>query len=351
MAGRLNCSLTRRRAGAALLLLAAVLLMHALFGRLLWRLHEDWLGEAASAPPPRLAVAFVRELSPQVVKTPPRPMTRRLPPPLASAELAPGLPAELPAAAIEPPAAPEPLGDLALPEPPPDAAEPGPEWPASTRLRYTLNGHYRGEVNGEAEVQWLREGRRYQVHLEVRVGASFAPLISRRMSSDGLLTAAGIAPERYDEDTKMLLRERQRVTVRFDREGQVLRLPRGPAQPLPAGAQDAASQFVQLTWLFLTGRERLEPGRVLELPLALPRRLYQWRYEVVGEELLYTPMGPLPAWHLRPQLERLPRTSDLKAEVWLAPGLQYLPVRLRIAQDEQTYIDLMLKAPPLQAAQ
>jgi hypothetical protein len=41
--------------------------------------------------------------------------------------------------------------------------------------------------------------------------------------------------------------------------------------------------------------------------------------------------------------------GDLRAEVWLAPGLQYLPVRLRIAQDEQTFVDLLLKQLPLQA--
>ena len=49
--------------------------------------------------------------------------------------------------------------------------------------------------------------------------------------------------------------------------------------------------------------------------------------------------------------ERLLHTgSDLRAEVWLAPSLQYLPVRLMIRQDEQTWIDLMLQSAPLQAA-
>ena len=59
-------------------------------------------------------------------------------------------------------------------------------------------------------------------------------------------------------------------------------------------------------------------------------------------------MGPLAAWHLRPLAENT--GSDLRAEVWLAPSLQYLPVRLMIRQDEQTWIDLMLQSAPLQAA-
>lgn len=336
MAGQL-----RRRRGLLALIVLLVLLAHGWLGRALQL--QPLLGEAT---PPRLAAAFVREL---VEQAPPKrlvaPMPR--PRPLHSRPLAP-LPevpaleemAEL-AALAELPAAAEPAPD--------EPAEPGPEWPLSTQLSYRLQGNFRGPLEGEAQVQWLREGRRYQVHLDVLVGARFAPLITRRMSSDGLLTPLGIAPQRYDEDTKMLLRDARRSKIAF--EGQVLRLADGKAQPQPPGVQDAASQFVHLTWLFLTGRETLRPGLVIAMPLALPRRLYRWRYEVIGEEELQTPMGPLSAWHLRPLFDHGEgRVQDLKAEVWLAPGLQYLPVRLLIRQDDGSHLDLMLKAPPLQAA-
>ncbi|WP_197047019.1 DUF3108 domain-containing protein [Paucibacter sp. KBW04] len=228
----------------------------------------------------------------------------------------------------------------------PSSQEPGPEWPPSTRLSYELTGNYRGAVTGQAQVEWIRQGSHYQVHLEVGVGPSFAPLLSRRMSSDGVLGPMGISPRRYDEDTKFILGERRRVSVLF--QGDSLRLANGREEPSAVGSQDAASQFVQLTWLFLTGREQMRPGLVLELPLALPRRQYRWRYEVVGEELLQTPMGPLPTWYLRPSV--LASGGDLTAEVWLAPSLQYLPVRIRIRQDEKNFVDLMLKASPLQAA-
>jgi hypothetical protein len=43
-------------------------------------------------------------------------------------------------------------------------------------------------VHGEAQVEWLREGTRYQVHMDVSVGPSFAPLMSRRVSSEGEIT-------------------------------------------------------------------------------------------------------------------------------------------------------------------
>jgi hypothetical protein len=219
--------------------------------------------------------------------------------------------------------------------------EPGPEWPLSTRLSYVLSGYYRGPVTGQAQVEWLRQGRDYQVHLDVDVG-----LVARRMSSQGRLTPEGIAPQRYDEETRLLFVEARRSSLFF--RGSEVQLANGQREPLPPGGQDSASQFVQLTWLFLTGREPMRVGQVVRFPLVLPRRQYAWQYEVVGEETLDTPMGSVASWHLRPG--RSAAGGDLTAEVWLAPALQYLPVRLVIRQDADTYIDLMLKRAPLQAA-
>lgn len=224
--------------------------------------------------------------------------------------------------------------------------EPGAEWPLSTRLSYVLTGNFRGPVHGQAQVEWMRKGRDYQVHLDVGVGPSFAPLITRRMSSQGRLTPDGIAPQRFDEETKVIFSDARRVSVQF--LGAEVQLASGARQPVAPGAQDAASQFVHLTWLFLTGREPLQAGRVVQFPLALPYRQYLWPYEVLGEEQLNTPMGLVSAWHLRPQ--RPPTGGDLAAEVWLAPSLQYLPVRLIIRQDADNFVDMVLRSVPLQAA-
>lgn len=327
--------------------------------------------------PERLQVVYVRELA---LADPPRPSAAPAIQPLVPKRIAPA--ASEPASApdtvahapevepaldwpvqTEPPAEPA-SADVAASAPtaaefalasPASAAEPAQsaasapvpfEWPASTRLSYVLTGNYRGEINGNAQVEWIRQGSHYQVNLDVAVGPSFMPLIARHMTSDGELGEQGLRPLRYDEDTKVLFRERRRVSVLF--QGAQVVLANGRRENAAPGTQDSASQFVQLTWLFLTRRVQPEPGRVIALPLALPRRLYGWRYEVMGEETLDTPMGPVQTWHLKPQQEA--GGGDLTAEVWIAPQLQYLPVRLRIQQDAQTFVDLMLKAPPQQAA-
>jgi Protein of unknown function (DUF3108) len=188
------------------------------------------------------------------------------------------------------------------------------------------------------------------VRLDVAVGPSFAPFITRRMSSQGRLTPDGIAPQRYDEETGFILGDPRRTSVFF--QPAEVQLASGQRQAVPRGAQDSASQFVQLTWLFMTGREPLQAGHIVQFPLVLPRKQYAWQYEVLGEVVLDTPMGPLASWHIRPTPQTRAQVGggDLVAEAWLAPSLQYLPVRLLIRQDEQTYIDLMLKSAPLQAA-
>lgn len=228
-----------------------------------------------------------------------------------------------------------------LPDPTREVVPPF-QWPPPTRLSYQLRGHYRGWVDGTAQVQWLPHGPRYEVLLDVGVGPAFAPLVARRMSSQGAITADGLQPTLYRERTRFLVFSRERI-VRLGPEGVVLA--DGTRVPGPPGVQDTASQFVQLTWLLATQPRLLQPGASVAVPLALPHRLAPWVFEVVAQEWLDTPLGPLPTWYLRPRPgNQGPR--DLAVEIWIAPTLQHLPVRLRVRQDAETFIDLMLAAPP-----
>ena len=357
-----------RAARPPVLLVLAVLALHLLAGREVLRIHEGWVSEGPPPMPARMRVEFVREMLSQ---TPPA--ARALPParpaavpaavPAAGPVAAPQQPASAPetkpdaaassssaahpvavaAAASAPAESPSPgvLADAASPD-----AEPGPEWPLSTRLSYQLTGNSRGPVSGQAQVEWLRKGADYQMHLDVGIGPSFAPLVTRRMSSEGRLTPGGVSPRAYDENTQVIFSEPKRYGLAFlGGDAPTITQADGSVQ---YGVQDAASQFVQLTWLFLTGREPMQVGRVVRFPLRLPSGAYEWQYESVGEEVLHTPMGPLAAWHLKPR--QAARGGDMTADVWLAPTLQFLPVRLLIRQNADTYLDLMLKSAPLQAA-
>ncbi|HEV7575006.1 MAG TPA: DUF3108 domain-containing protein [Caldimonas sp.] len=218
------------------------------------------------------------------------------------------------------------------------------EWPASTRVSYVLTGNYRGEVSGTAQVEWIRVGERYQVNLDLVVGPEFAPLITRRMTSEGAIATSGLVPDRYDEDTHVAFRERRRMTVVFENDAVVLA--NGERRERLAGVQDTASQFVQLTWLFSTEPSRLRVGNAVAFPLALPRAMDSYVYDVTEAQTLATPFGAIEAFHLKPRPRPTRRPGTLSAELWIAPELRYLPVRIRIEQDAATFIDLMIARKP-----
>jgi len=63
----------------------------------------------------------------------------------------------------------------------------------------------------------------------------------------------------------------------------------------------------------------------------------------VAEETLQTPeLGPVQAFHLRPRPIANP-AGEITAEIWFAPSLQYLPVRVRIALGGDNFVDLMVE--------
>ncbi len=367
----------RRTRWAALF--AVVLLLHGLAASWLDDNLVGW-GAGQQPMPQRMEVAFVRTLEPAapapvVVAAPapaapaaPRPRRVRAPARAASAASAASAPEDIKPAPVAMVEEVLPVAAVATPPPEPAASEPVPspaavaapsapsasaaeasfEWPPSTRLTYKLVGNYRGEIHGSARVQWVRVGPRYQVHMDVSVGPSFAPLMSRNMTSDGELGEAGLVPRRYDEATKLPFQSPRRVAVQFTPE--TVTLANGSTREAMAGVQDTASQFVQMTWLFTTRPELLRVGNSISLPLALPRRMDRWTYDVLAEQRLATPVGELDTFHLKPRRADDRPRGELSAEVWFAPSLQYLPVRIRIQQDAETYIDLMMDAAPLQAA-
>ena len=238
-------------------------------------------------------------------------------------------------AAASSPDTPEPSAVAAASAPANAASDPDPaylaSWPRDTRLNYKLGGNYRGELHGDARVLWQRVGARYHASVEVGMGL----LGSLSFSSQGDITPAGLRPEVYEEN----LRGRRRGV----RLGEDVRLNNGERVARPPAAQDTASQFVELGHRFATGQVQLAPGTQIRFALARPGGIDDWVFDVVGQETIDLPqLGPVQTWHLKPRRLDKPR-GPISAEMWFAPTLQYLPVRIRITQSEDTYLDLVVE--------
>lgn len=203
-------------------------------------------------------------------------------------------------------------------------------WPRSTRLNYQLKGYYRGDFFGHARVQWQRSAQRYQAQIQVTVGL----LLDMRMTSQGRITATRLWPEAYEEDR----RSKKRI-ARFG--DQLVTLDNGNVLNRPSHLQDTASQFVQLAQDFALKRQPLQVGAVIPVTLGRPGGIDEWLYDVVALETVPTPLGELAAYHLKPRPLPNPR-GTVSAEIWFAPALQHLPVRIRLTLNPETWLDLTL---------
>jgi hypothetical protein len=205
-------------------------------------------------------------------------------------------------------------------------------WPADTRLNYRLGGQFRGgELHGSAQVQWQRQGDRYETRVDIDV-TLLARLV---LTSQGEVAVQGLLPRAYEE-----LRRSGPRGIRLGDD--TITLTDGRGVPRPEGVQDTASQFVELSHRFANGQDALEVGRSVSFWMARPGGVDLWTYDIVDREILQTPqLGAVDAFHLKPRPIANAR-GNIIAEMWFAPTLQYLPVRIRVSMGEGTYVDLMV---------
>jgi hypothetical protein len=207
-------------------------------------------------------------------------------------------------------------------------------WPPDTRLSYVLTGNYRGELHGRAWVRWQRLFDGQQARYQTQVQLSLGLLLSMRLTSQGQITEQGLIPEIYEEQVGQ---HRRHMRI-----GDDVQLNNGKHVPRPDAVQDTASQFIELAHRFATGQMPLTPGGSVYLWLARPTGVDPWVYDVLGEETLYLPrLDKVQAIHIKPRRLNAANGS-ISAEIWFAPSLQYLPVRILLTRDDGTSVDLMV---------
>lgn len=237
-------------------------------------------------------------------------------------------PEPIPVAVVGPSAAPvEPVAQPAV------ATEPFSNWPADTKLSYALSGNYRGAITGDASVQWQRQGAQYQT----RVALNLSGINIYTMTSQGQVTTQGLLPAAYEE------KRLGAKVLQLSMDAQSIRLNDGQRVDRPAEAQDTASQFVELGHRFANGYAELEVGKNVQMWLVRPNAVAEWTYDIVGQETLTSArLGRIETFHLKPRPLSNP-SGNITAEMWFAPSLQYLPVRIKITLGSDTWVDLMIE--------
>ena len=207
--------------------------------------------------------------------------------------------------------------------------------PASAQLSYNVEGKSKGlNYNATGSLDWRNEGRAYSARMEIRVFL----LGSRVQTSQGELVATGLQPERFAD------KSRSERAAHFDRVENRIRFSNNAmdAELLP-GAQDRLSVFLQLAGLLNAHPEAFATGQSINIPVAGTSGSEIWRFEVQGLASLDLPAGSLITRHLVRET-REPR--DTQVDIWLAPSLGHLPVRIRLTQDNGDVVDQQLRTLP-----
>lgn len=207
--------------------------------------------------------------------------------------------------------------------------------PASTRLQYDVIGQVKGiGYKAEGTLNWTVADGRYDARMDMRV-----PLLgSRSQTSTGRVGPTGLMPERFAD------KSRSEKAAHFEAAAQRITFSNNaPEAPLQPGAQDRLSLFLQLAGLLQARPQAYATGQTVDMQVAGTGDAPLWRFEVGAESTLSLPAGE---FKVR-RLVRQPRKEfDSTVEMWLAPSLGYLPVRLRVTQSNGDVADQQLRQLP-----
>ncbi|MES3002915.1 MAG: DUF3108 domain-containing protein [Pseudomonadota bacterium] len=200
--------------------------------------------------------------------------------------------------------------------------------PDSMRLRYKVDVRVRGiPLQGDGLLVWRHDADSYEATLEVS-----SPIYPTRIQrSTGRITAEGLAPARFSD------KGRNEEAAHFERDkGKVSFSSNRPDAALMAGAQDRLSVMLQLAAMIGGDPARFPPSTSISIQTAGTRDAEPWIFTVEAAEQLELPGGKMNAL----KLIRNPRKEfDQKVELWLAPGMAYAPVRLRLTQPNGDWVD------------
>lgn len=205
--------------------------------------------------------------------------------------------------------------------------------PAPLRIKYEVKGEVKGfPYFANGELLWEHDGTNYAARLEI----SHFILGSRTQTSKGALTPQGLEPLRFGDKV------RSEVAAHFERaKGKVSFSANAPDVPLQSGAQDQLSLFMQIAAMIAGEPARFTPGTQIPFQTIGPRSSEQWVFKVGEAESLKIAGVEMRTLKLTRDANG---EYDPRGEVWLAPDLGYLPVRIRLIQPNGDFVEQNMRS-------
>jgi hypothetical protein len=208
--------------------------------------------------------------------------------------------------------------------------------PPSAELAYSIKAKQSGlTVDGSTLLKWQAADSRFSIVTETR-----ATLVGKILEakSEGTVGEYGLAPSAF---TEKRFRKPQTTTT-FDRHTKTISFTKSDqTYPIKGGEQDRSSAIWQLAAIARAAPAKVKPGSTWTFPVAGTKDADSWTFKVTRQEQVKTPLGDLNAFHIA----RMPASDDKgqKLELWLAPSLEWYPVRLRFIEPDNDSIEQVLQ--------
>ena len=294
----------------------------------------------ADDPPPLLATITELPPPPAPVETrpPPKPgrhrhVARAAPPvhvaapaaEIVAAAPSPPEPAQAPAATPEP--VPPPPLEEAVPAAP--SLAPPRELPPRIDLAYRAFLGTRGFMIGDAVYRLEHSGGQYRISTvgEARGLAALLFPGEARATSEGAITADGLQPSSYSVERTS---SKRREAASFDWESGMVQLNEDKSAPLELPTFDP----LVVLWQFYFAPPVQDET---EFNIATTRKVYHVRFRHVGDEKITLPFGEVDTevW------KKVGGDASIEAQVWLAPSLRHIAVKLRVSNARATVEGLL----------
>jgi len=208
--------------------------------------------------------------------------------------------------------------------------------PPAAELSYGIRARQGGlSINGESTMRWLPAGKRYTLSIETR-----AMLVGKILDekSEGVIDAWGLAPLSYTEQRF----RKEATSVTFNRETRSISFSASDrTYPIRGGEQDRASVIWQLGSVARAAPAKFKAGSSWNFFVVGQRDADPWTFKVGAQEKVEGPDGEVMAWHVTRNPP--PGSEEQQLDIWLAPALQWYPVKLRFTEGGGDFIEQTLR--------
>lgn len=209
--------------------------------------------------------------------------------------------------------------------------------PPSAELNYAISARQSGiPINGDAVVKWQTDGRKFNI--EAIFNAMIVGKILEAKSS-GKIDDYGLAPAQFID--KRFRKNSTTTTFNRNSNGGTITYSQSDASyQLKGGEQDRTSIVWQLVAIARAAVQQFKPGSNWIFFVAGQRDAESWTFKVVRREKITTGMGTLDAVHIFRAPP--PDATGQRLDIWLAPSLEWYPIRVRFTDQNNDFVDQIL---------